>query len=59
MHDLKRIAENYRNYDNIKIHQIALNESKGLRDEVISILITEIERRDLNPKLLKWISDWI
>ncbi|WP_053990520.1 hypothetical protein [Mangrovimonas sp. TPBH4] len=55
MYPLEDIQENYRTFDDNKIIKIALNESKGLRKEVLPILKKEIERRNLNLNLITWV----
>nr|WP_299384201.1 hypothetical protein [Allomuricauda sp.] len=50
--DLNDIRENYRNFDDWTIEQIATKEVASLRPEVVDILKSEIERRNLNLGLI-------
>ena len=52
---LESIQENYRNYEDKKIVELAMYP-KGLRDDVVPILNNELKRRQLNPKLIKWVN---
>lgn len=56
MYSLDEIKENYRGFSDSKIENIARNESKGLRKEVLQILKDEIIRRSLNPNLINWVN---
>ena len=56
MYSLNEIKENYRSFSDSKIENIAKNESKGLRPEVLVILKDEIIKRKLNPNLINWIA---
>jgi len=56
MYSLHEIKENYRAFSDSKIENIARNESKGLRKEVLHILKDEITRRNLNPNLINWVN---
>jgi len=55
MLDFNEIKKNYERFDDTKILRIAEKESKGLRDEVIPILLEEIEKRKLGVGLIHWI----
>ncbi|WP_282041860.1 hypothetical protein [Winogradskyella flava] len=55
MYSLDEIKENYRGFSDSKVENIAKNESKGLRKEVLSILKDEIKRRNLNISLISWV----
>lgn len=56
MLEVSEIKKNYKRYDDNRIVRIAKNESKGLRDDVIPILIEEIKRRKLGENLIEWIN---
>ena len=53
--DLEQIKKNYAEFDDFKIERLAKNEVNGLTPDVISILIDEINKRGLNPDLIKGI----
>lgn len=55
MYDIEDIRENYKNFYDEKIIQIAQNESKGLRPEVLEILKDEIIKRNLDRTLIIWV----
>jgi len=55
VYSLDEIKENYRGFSDSKIENIARNESKGLRKEVLSILKDEVLKRKLDPNLINWI----
>lgn len=55
MLEIEEIKKNYKQFDNSRIERIAENDSRGLRDEVVSVLIKEIEKRDLGTHLISWI----
>ncbi|WP_040252177.1 hypothetical protein [Psychroserpens mesophilus] len=55
MHSIKDIRENYKGFDDSKIENIAKNESKRLRKEVLEILKSEIEKRNLDQRLITWV----
>ena len=55
MFSVEDIRENYKRFPDAKIENIARNESKGLRKEVLSVLKDEIIRRQLNLSLISWI----
>lgn len=50
--DLNDIRENYKNFDDHKIEKIASEEAGSLRPEVLGILKSEINKRNLNANLL-------
>jgi hypothetical protein len=52
---LESIQENYQNYDDKKIVELAM-KPRGLRKDVIPILSNELTKRQLNPKLIKWVN---
>lgn len=52
---IETIQENYRNYTDSKLFEIARNP-KGMRKDVIPILKNELVKRQLNPQLIKWIN---
>ena len=54
MYSIEEIKENYRNFSDSKIENIAKNEAKGLRKEVRSILKEELEKRNLDKILISW-----
>ncbi|MPM24413.1 hypothetical protein SDC9_70895 [bioreactor metagenome] len=53
--NLEQIKQNYSEFEDYKIEFIAKNEAGGLEPEVIPILINEINKRGLNPDLIKGI----
>ena len=55
MYSLDEIKDNYRGFSDSKVENIARNESKGLRKEVLNVLKDEIIRRQLNPSLISWV----
>lgn len=55
MLDLNEIRENYKRYDDIKIRRVAKSESRGLREEVVEILIEELHHRGFENSLIEWI----
>lgn len=55
MYTLEEIQENYNNYSDNKIKEIAKN-STGIRKDVIPILNAEIKRRKLNLGLVRWVN---
>lgn len=52
----EELTEIYKDFNDQKIVNLAMNESKSLREDVIPILEYEIKRRNLDNKLLDWIS---
>lgn len=55
MYESEDIRENYKKFHDEKIIEIARNESKGLRPEVLGILKEEIIKRNLDSTLINWI----
>jgi hypothetical protein len=55
MYSIEEIKENYQGFSDSKIENIARNESKGLRKEVLQILKDEIVKRNLNQNLISWV----
>jgi|LakMenEpi03Aug12_release.lakeMendotaPanAssembly.Ray.scaffolds.fasta_scaffold393306_2 hypothetical protein len=55
MWTVEEIRKNYRNFDDGKIKEIALNP-KGLRKEIIPILNEEIRNRNLDIQLIEWVN---
>ncbi|UAB82326.1 hypothetical protein INR76_06080 [Marixanthomonas sp. SCSIO 43207] len=55
MYSVEEIRENYKGFSDSKIENIARNESKGLRKEVLGILKEEIEKRNLDERLITWV----
>jgi hypothetical protein len=55
MYSVEEIQENYKGFSDSKIENIARNESKGLRKEVLQILKDEIVTRNLNVRLVNWV----
>jgi 5-methylcytosine-specific restriction endonuclease McrA len=55
MYSIEEIRENYKGFSDSKIENIARNESKGLRKEVLGILKEEIKKRDLDKNLVTWV----
>lgn len=55
MYEINELQKRYKQFEDEKIEWIAKYESRGLRNEVIPILIAEIEKRKLNLDLIKWI----
>jgi hypothetical protein len=55
MYSFEEIRENYKGFSDSKIENIAKNESKGLRKEVLRILKEEIEKRNLDKILISWV----
>lgn len=56
MYSIEEIKENYKDFPDSKIENIARNESKGLRKEVLGILKEEIEKRNLDERLITWVN---
>lgn len=52
---IQELTEVYKNFNDQKIINLAMNESKSLREDVIPILETEIQKRNLDKNLLNWI----
>ena len=55
MYSIEEIRENYKGFSDSKIENIAKNESKGLRKEILQILKEEIEIRGLDKNLITWV----
>jgi hypothetical protein len=55
MWTVEEIRKNYKNFDDGKIEEIALNP-KGLRKEIIPILNEEIKNRNLDIQLIEWVN---
>lgn len=55
MYSIEEIRENYKGFSDSEIENIARNESKGLRKEVLGILKGEIEKRNLDERLITWV----
>ncbi len=53
--DLEQIKQNYSEFDDYKIEHLAKNEAAGVEPDVIPILINEINKRGLDPDLIKGI----
>lgn len=51
----EELSKSYNDFNNQKIVNLAMNESKSLREDAISILEHEILKRDLDKNLLNWI----
>jgi len=56
MLEISEIQKNYERFDNTQIRRIATYDAKGLREDVIPILIEEIKKRNLDNHLIKWIT---
>lgn len=55
MIDINEIKTNYAAFDDAKIKRLAKKESKGLRDDVVPILLEEIKKRELDHNLIEWV----
>jgi len=55
MYSVEEIRKNYEEFSDSKIENIARNESKGLRKEILGILKEEIEKRNLDERLITWV----
>lgn len=55
MWTVEEIRENYRKFDDWKIEELASNP-KGVRKDIVPILNEEIERRNLDIALIKWVN---
>jgi hypothetical protein len=55
MVDKQTIQKNYSSFPTDKILKIAEFESKGLTEETAEILINEINKRGIEPKLVEWV----
>ncbi|MDO3695917.1 hypothetical protein QVZ41_13785 [Wenyingzhuangia sp. chi5] len=56
MYSVEEIKENYKSFSDSKIENIAINESKDLRTEVLEILRNEILKRKLDANLITWVN---
>ncbi len=54
--NLEDIRKNYRNFDDSKIQELAMQDASKLRPEVIPILQEEIKRRNLSENLISGIN---
>ena len=55
MIEIDQIKENYKNFNDRKIEDIAKTQAKDIREDVVPVLFTEIERRGLGPELINWV----
>jgi hypothetical protein len=55
MWTVDEIKKSYKNFDDSKIKELALNP-KGLRKEIVPILNEEIKNRNLDIELIKWVN---
>lgn len=55
MLNISEIQKNYQRYDDVKIRRLAESESRGLRKEVVAVLIEEIKQRGFELTLIDWI----
>ncbi len=51
----EELSESYKDFNDQKIINLAMNECKSLREDVIPILENEILKRNLDKNLLHWI----
>ena len=51
----EELTEIYKKFNDKKIVNLAMNESKSLREDAIPILENEITKRNLDNKLLDWV----
>jgi hypothetical protein len=51
----EELTEAYKNFNDQKIVNLAMNECKSLREDAVQILENEIIQRKLDAKLLDWI----
>ncbi len=56
MIDLNDIKKNYAAFNDAKITHLAKKGSKGLRADVVPILIEEVKKRKLSDHLIQWIN---
>lgn len=56
MLDINEIRKNYERFDDTQIRIIAKQDAKGLREDVIPILIEEIKKRNLGNHLIRRIT---
>ena len=55
MYSIDEIRKNYKEFSDSKIENIAKNESKGLRKDILGILKGEIEKRNLDKNLISGV----
>jgi len=55
MIDIKEIEKYYKKLSDSAIKNIAINDSKKLKSEVLNIIQSEILRRNLNKNLITWV----
>lgn len=55
MLEVSEIKKNYESYEDHRILKIANGGVKGLRDEVVPLLLAELKKRNLDPYLIEWI----
>jgi hypothetical protein len=55
MWSVEEIRNNYKNFDDSKIKELAQNP-KGLRKEIVPILNEEIKKRNLDINLIEWVN---
>jgi hypothetical protein len=53
--DIEDIRDNYKNFDDYTIENIAMKDANSLRPEVLKILKFEIQKRNLSPEILNGI----
>ena len=53
--DIEQVKKNYENFTDSKIEYLAKNEAGSLESKVLSILVNEIKKRDLDLDLIKGI----
>jgi len=57
MIEIQKIREIYAAYGDTKIIRIALNDAKKIRQEVVPILVEEIQKRNLDERLIQEIEE--
>ena len=55
MRTVEEIRANYKKFTDSKIEDLAKNESRSLRREILSVLKDEIIERNLDPSLIIWV----
>ena len=55
MRTVEEIRANYKKLTDSKIEDLAKNESRSLRREILSVLKDEIIERNLDPNLITWV----
>jgi hypothetical protein len=55
MRTVEEIRANYKKFTDSKIEDLAKNESRSLRREILSVLKDEILERNLDPNLITWV----